>query len=413
MMNVFGEEKNPSRVGIVLSGGGSLGAYEVGVLKALASGRAPGTGYRPLEPVLLSGTSAGAFNAAFLVAQGDVPFATAVSRLEELWLQRISDRGSGNGVFRYRFDPRQLANPTAVARNPFQTANRLIEDSTAVLGLLLQQTKELWPRPDSSLLERCTRILDLNAIISTAPLLRTVRKYIDSRKIRSSPRKIVIAATDWDTAEVYTFTNHDFTEELGPRLLQASAGIPGVFSPVRFGTQTLVDGGVSVNTPIGPAINAGADFLHIIFPYHDLRKGGRLGEGTFAALYRLLLLSWSQLLYANTRDFEFLNRFLDCRKNYQQEKAKEFSAEELALLDDFLSWSQSYLATPAQGKIGAHLYPPGRPLQGGLFNLLDFQYRWIKHLIGRGFHDTIERHRLTPLQFSSEAFTGSLFQPLR
>lgn len=59
----------------VLSGGASLGAVQVGMLKALNE--------RGLEPDLLIGTSAGAMNAAFLAGQRFD--ADAVERLGEIW----------------------------------------------------------------------------------------------------------------------------------------------------------------------------------------------------------------------------------------------------------------------------------------------------------------------------------------
>ena len=61
------------RVALVLSGGGALGAYEVGVLKALCQGLCPGLGPRKLEATLRVGTSVGAFNAAFLAARVRAP----------------------------------------------------------------------------------------------------------------------------------------------------------------------------------------------------------------------------------------------------------------------------------------------------------------------------------------------------
>ena len=49
----------------VLSGGGSLGAVQVGMLQALAD--------HGIEPDLLVGTSAGALNAAWVAAHGTSP----------------------------------------------------------------------------------------------------------------------------------------------------------------------------------------------------------------------------------------------------------------------------------------------------------------------------------------------------
>lgn len=61
--------------GFVLSGGGSLGAVQVGMLQALAE--------RGITPDLLVGTSAGALNAAFVAAHGTS--AASLDLLAETW----------------------------------------------------------------------------------------------------------------------------------------------------------------------------------------------------------------------------------------------------------------------------------------------------------------------------------------
>ncbi|MFN2333291.1 MAG: patatin-like phospholipase family protein, partial [Wenzhouxiangellaceae bacterium] len=69
-----------SRPALMLPGGGARGAYQVGVLKALAE-YLPG----PATPFpIIAGTSAGAINAAVMASHaGD--FAHGVSRLEKFW----------------------------------------------------------------------------------------------------------------------------------------------------------------------------------------------------------------------------------------------------------------------------------------------------------------------------------------
>jgi NTE family protein len=59
----------------VLSGGGSLGAVQVGALQALSE--------RGIHPDLLVGTSAGSLNAAFVAGRGDGP--DALAELVEVW----------------------------------------------------------------------------------------------------------------------------------------------------------------------------------------------------------------------------------------------------------------------------------------------------------------------------------------
>ena len=67
---------------IVLQGGGALGAYEYGVLKALYEQR-PG-----FEPVAVTGISIGAITAAVLGgAKGD-----PIAALDDLWRNRLTVR---------------------------------------------------------------------------------------------------------------------------------------------------------------------------------------------------------------------------------------------------------------------------------------------------------------------------------
>ena len=61
----------PPKQALILSGGGANGAYEVGILKALFSGKCKRI--PAVEPELFFGTSIGSFNAAFLVSRDREP----------------------------------------------------------------------------------------------------------------------------------------------------------------------------------------------------------------------------------------------------------------------------------------------------------------------------------------------------
>src|SRR6266511_5892478 len=113
-MNEVGDLKHA----VVLSGGGADGAYEVGVLKALFSGKAGYTGKAvlpegPIDPEIFSGTSIGSFNAALLVSQWDQHGTAAISDLERVWLEMLAERafGTGNGGYRFRLNPFDFLNP--------------------------------------------------------------------------------------------------------------------------------------------------------------------------------------------------------------------------------------------------------------------------------------------------------------
>ena len=66
---------------LVLSGGGARGAYQVGVLKAIADLHAKNA-HNPFS--IISGTSAGAVNAVALAASAN-NFRLAVKKVEKIW----------------------------------------------------------------------------------------------------------------------------------------------------------------------------------------------------------------------------------------------------------------------------------------------------------------------------------------
>ena len=84
-----------ARTGLVLTGGGARGAYQVGVLKALAEAL-PRGGANPFPVV--TGTSAGAINVAALACYAD-DFHHSVAALERVWcgfhIGQVVEAGAG------------------------------------------------------------------------------------------------------------------------------------------------------------------------------------------------------------------------------------------------------------------------------------------------------------------------------
>lgn len=208
----------------VLSGGASLGAAQVGMLRALYE--------RGITPDLLVGTSAGAINAAFLSSRP-----TAVQTAEEL--RRIWC-GLGRGdVF--------PANPVAAC--------------LALVG-----------RRDHA--------------VPAGSLRRTIRRHLEFERLEDATIPLHVVASDSHTGEEIRLSE-------GPAVdaILASAAIPGVFPPVRWGDRSLADGGVVNNTPISHAIELGADRIFVLATFGAGRLmgcgRGALGVGT-AALARVI-----------------------------------------------------------------------------------------------------------------------------
>ena len=122
--------KPPGSPAFVLSGGGNLGALQVGMMYALVE--------KGLRPGMIVGTSVGAINGAFFASRPDLP---GIAEIARLWssLRRKDvlgvDLGTLVGGFRGR--PRHLFDSSAIRRilESFLTFNRL-EDAPIPLTVV-------------------------------------------------------------------------------------------------------------------------------------------------------------------------------------------------------------------------------------------------------------------------------------
>jgi len=223
-----------SSFGIVMSGGGARGAYEVGVLNYLYREFPQRYGRAPHFDVI-SGTSVGAVNSTALAATANDP-ATGMMLLADVWLnQNLSDVLAfnlrqatrlyrvwlGGGVAAGIFDPRPLA--------------KLISH------------KIPWRQLVRNLKNR-----QIQALTVSATNVRTGRStvYIDRAQGTKLPRsgaRVVIQAS-----------------HILPQHVLASAAMPLVFPPVRIGNDYFCDGGIRLNTPTSPAIHLGVDRMFVI-----------------------------------------------------------------------------------------------------------------------------------------------------
>jgi NTE family protein len=234
------------RVALVLPGGGARTAYQVGVLKAIAS-------WYPADSTLpfpiLCGTSAGAINAAVLAAQGG-DFSRAAAELVRVW-----------GGFRtgqvFRADARDML------RSGLHLFAALLTG-----GWLL-------PMP--------------RALLDSAPLRGLLGRNIDFDALRRNiaaghPDSITVTATSLSAAESVTFveTSRPFdawerasrsgvAAHIAVDHLMASAAIPLLFPPVAMAGGYYNDGASRQTTPLAPAIHQGADRILVIGVRHPGR----------------------------------------------------------------------------------------------------------------------------------------------
>lgn len=263
---------DPSQpIGLVLSGGGARGAFQIGVWEVLR--RDPrGLG---ADPAVVSGTSAGAINGA-LIAAGLSP-----DQMMEFWLDLAKSppvtanerlfRSLRNNVARVLVtEPlRPLRRRLRGARVAFQFAREhhvLRPSGLLALGLEMMMTA----RYDniSAILDG----VDTAFAFSTARFRDRLVAAIGGDRLPPTTRvALAINTVDVRTGRVVRFVNrapgkraqsddshYRVHDSITVDMVLASASIPLLFNPVEVDGYELWDGGVLVNTPLAPAIALGA-----------------------------------------------------------------------------------------------------------------------------------------------------------
>jgi len=368
--------------GVVLSSGGADGAYAVGVLKALLSGKSPGTGYLPLDPVAFVGTSIGALNSSFLVSHLDEGPAAVADGLIRLWLEELAEnpRQLRNGAFRFRANPLSLLDPRRLALDPLRSVSEFAQDSAVLCREWLMRLRD-FATSEAPLEQRAAGLLNFSSFVSSEPLLEIIRRNIDFAKIYSSKVALSIIATDWHRGILETFTNQHLTVEDGPHLVRASAAIPGFFPPVRIGDRIWVDGAVLGYTKLSPAIRAGATVVHLIYVDPDLKAiPDEALDSTLETMYRMFVTGWAARVNQGLEATARINREIDALEKFVQQ-ARLSPQDRDSLFQAVLG--------PVNVKVTVHRYHP-RDDAFGLLGLLNLNRGRLEGLIERGFKDAVE-----------------------
>lgn len=381
------------RQGVVLSGGGANGAYEVGVLKALAAGRSGGSGHRPIDPGVFCGTSIGAFNAAFLASHWDARGTAAVADLERVWRERLAERNLRNGGYRIRANPIDVFNPAWYLPNPLTPLVELARDGAYLTWDAVQRTVGVVQGRDEPLDQRLIELFDFATIISRDPWRRTIEETIPFADLRRCSRKLRVAATNWATGTLRIFENHEMTERRGPEVLMASSALPGIFEATMVGAEPFVDGGILMNTPLRPAIDAGAEVIHLVYLDPDVaRIPFSVLRNTVGATYRMQTIAWAKVVNNDLEDAEAINRAVEMILGIG--RGRDVSDDELS---DILQAARKL--SRAVDRVGGyvenlklleiHRYHPADEFPGGPLGLLNLHPERIRELIEHGFTDAV------------------------
>ena len=373
------------RNALVLSSGGANGAYEVGVVRALFEGASPATGGVRLTPQIFTGTSVGAYNAAFL-AQFAASGPAAAGWLEQIWRQRVASSmaSCGNGVYRLRGDPLRWIDPSCLAR---PVANLLATAADAGFWARYGLVRGLnFLTSDEPLRVRTAELFDFGAIFSEAPLADLIADTLDVGRLAAAPGALTVAATDWGLGKTRLFDKASIAGGVGLAAVQASAAIPGIFPPVAIDGELYVDGGLLMSTPFKPAIDAGADVLHVVYldptvvdiPYPSL-------PNTLDALYRIYVIAIAGNANQDITVAAVVNEDRELAERLGG-GGTDRGLRGLRRLRRVLEHARR--GEPYRPLI-IHRYRPKLPL-GNIAGLLDFGARRIDELIGLGKNDALQ-----------------------
>lgn len=98
-----------------------------------------------------------------------------------------------------------------------------------------------------------------DSFVSPHRLRAVIADSLEFQLLEDSPIPLAVVTTD-----LLTGAERRLTTGLAVEALLASAAIPGVFPPVRWGDRLLVDGGIAAHTPIASAIAMGARTIYVL-----------------------------------------------------------------------------------------------------------------------------------------------------
>ncbi|WP_346888585.1 patatin-like phospholipase family protein [Clostridium sp. UBA1056] len=202
------------KVGLVLSGGGGKGAYEIGVWEAIKE--------LNIDKYIkvVSGTSIGAINAA-LFAQDD--FEEAKKMWKEVTIEKLL---------------------------PINNRGLIRKGITLTIG---SKNMNLVKKYMSKQMEQGDVPRDGAKDI--------IEKYINIDKLKRLQKICYVSCTEMPEFSAKYFRVNDYEEEKAKSILLATACLPMIYESEEIEGKTYLDGGLVDNTPIKPVYEEGCDII--------------------------------------------------------------------------------------------------------------------------------------------------------
>lgn len=257
LLSLFATMMTAAPLGLVLSGGGAKGAYEVGVWQALEeSGVASNI-------IAISGTSIGAINAAL--------FATRPEVVEKLWLEKMGD------VFTLNTNRIGIS----IQRSIDNLSNAVDEAEFSGKGpkeVLLYFLKKEGCRFAFDVLEMLYTDESRTGYIDSHYLAGALDESIPHQWLKGCP-SVYATAVEKGFDKASSWRLNDESHDRRVLMLRASAAFPFGFDTVEIDGKAYVDGGWEMkggdNAPLKPILTNHPEIKNVIVVYlNDNPKKG-------------------------------------------------------------------------------------------------------------------------------------------
>lgn len=200
-------DKIPMQNVLILQGGGALGAFECGVIRALEE--------ENVYPDIVAGVSIGALNGAIVAG---------------------NPRHASKALHAFWNDLTVVAPPL-----PFEEMRRAAVAAQILTFGIPKFFKPIW-MPPFDLLAPWTGYYD------TSPMRKLIADYVDFPSLKNSPVRLLVGAVNVTTAQMEVFDS--YVDDITPDHILASGSLPPGFSWTMVNGTPYWDGGIVSNSPL-------------------------------------------------------------------------------------------------------------------------------------------------------------------
>jgi NTE family protein len=350
---------------LVMQGGGSLGAYECGVYKALSK--------HGKRFDIVAGTSIGAINAAIIAS--NITDDDPSKKLEDFWLTLAQS----------------IDSPMAFSLN---------DKNRAMLSTTFSAT---WGNPNAFipnwLLPENLKFPIFGLpypLFDLAPLKETVSRFVDFDQLKrrnddsSDAPRLIITSTDIQRCEAVVFDNN--RTDIEPDQIIACVGFPfyGI-GWTKIGDRYLWDGSLLSNTPLVEVIDASPVldkkvYIVNLFPHYQQEIPNDMIE----AWHRARDIMYTDKTASNVRTSKIISKYLSLLKDMHDyimsntiQSPNKFNNEKWVTIEEEYNKLAHQRGAVIQDIIRIERTEESR----FLFEDADFSFETIKKLIAQGYND--------------------------